>query len=300
MSSIGQETTLTVNPCTPYGAVIRGLDIAKGALAAGQVTELLAYLDEYHVLIFRGHSSPEDAKYLEFVSSFGEVELTDIVPNQVRPERPEIVIISNDVKEGASIGPAQSASALDWHSDYCWQERVSQIGSIEALELPVSGGGETWFSNMYAVYEALDPAVRERLWSLSGLHIRDTTSPQYEGSAYQPLRQAEHPLVMTHPSSGRRALYVNHFYTARILGLSEVESRSMLDEFFALANEPRFIYEHHWELGDLVIWDQLGLVHGRNPFDTKERRCMRQITVAVSNIEAPWPVRTGTCVQLAQ
>ena len=280
---MGSIAELTLTPLMPFGAILRGVDIGSRSLELAETEQIQSYLDEFHVLVFRGHESPTDAEYIQFISNFGDVPVNDVVPEQVRAGYPEIIVVSNIVENGKRIGTGQAARRLDWHTDYCWQERVSKVGALEAVELPNSAGGETCFANMYAVYEAVDSELRNRLLTLSALHVRDSVA--VHDVDIQALRQAEHPMIVTHPRTGQKAIYVNRFFTKKIPALTEDESQSLLDSLFSLMSESRFIYEHHWELGDIVLWDQLGLVHSRKPYDESERRYMRQITALIGECE---------------
>jgi taurine dioxygenase/pentalenolactone F synthase len=277
-----------VTPLEPFGAVVTGLDVRRQPEQS--VMERLEHdLDEHHVLVFRGHSAPSDAELVRFVGSFGELERPDVVPDQVSSDAPQIVHISNEVENGAYVGPSQTTRSLDGHSDYCWQDRVSSIGALDAVAVP-DLGGETWFSNMYAVFDSLEPGLREWLQRLTAMHVRDTTSSQFREAKPQALRKAEHPLVMIHPTTHRRAIYVNTMYTNRIVELAPDESDELLEGLFLLMSQPEYVYEHRWKIGDLVLWDQLGLVHGRKAFDVNQRRYMRQITTLVADPAAPWAV----------
>jgi len=118
-----------VTPLEPFGAVVTGLDVRRQPEQS--VMERLEHdLDEHHVLVFRGHSAPSNAELVRFVGSFGELETPDVVPDQVSSDAAQIVHISNDVENGAYVGPSQTTRSLDGHSDYCWQHRVSSIARL--------------------------------------------------------------------------------------------------------------------------------------------------------------------------
>jgi alpha-ketoglutarate-dependent taurine dioxygenase len=141
---------------------------------------------------------------------------------------------------------------------------------------------------MYAVFDSLEPVLGEWLQGLTARHVRDTTSSQFRQAKLEALRKAEHPLVMVHPTTHRCAIYVNTMFTNRIVELAPDESDRLLERLFLLMSQPEYVYEHRWKIGDLVLWDQLGLVHGRKPFEVNQRRYMRQITTLVADPAAPW------------
>jgi pentalenolactone F synthase len=217
---------------------------------------------------------------VRFLRHFGELSVNEAVdPGYLRPGFPEIIIISNIVDHGQRIGAAADVKGLDWHTDYCWQERVSVVGALEAVEIPPEGGA-TSFVNMYAVYEALEPELRERVDGLRASH-------EIAGTEVSEAR-AEHPLVATNPVSGRRALYLNSHFTKRLIGMDAEEGDTLLRRLVNFSISPQFTYEHKWQLADLVLWDQIGLIHARMPYGERERRYMRQITVLAKDAGAPW------------
>lgn len=281
-----QDSHYEVEPMTPFGAVVRGLDLSRD-LELEEVTEIQDALNEHHVLVFRGHTPPTDPEYVRFTANFGEVAVNDVVPDQVRPGYPEIIVISNIIEDGKRIGAGRGAERLDWHSDYCWAEQISKFACLEAMEIP-SEGGETWFGNMYAFHDALPEDVVRRLEGLQAVHETDAAGYYQEGTE-NPIRRAVHPLIIENPLTGRRAIYANHFYTRRILDVPEEESQELLNMIFEEAMHKQFIYEHQWQVGDLVMWDEVGLVHGRNPYDEGERRYMRQITALIDEPASYWP-----------
>jgi taurine dioxygenase len=290
---------LSIKPISPIGALVTGLEFS-GPLDESEATRLRSLLNEHQVLVFRGHVPPSDAEYSQFVSNFGAPVLdaplemgregVESFHNTIlRPENPEILMLTNNiVQDGREIGyTGVGAKGLGWHTDYCWADEIAEIGALDA-QIITSWGGQTCFANMYAVYESLSSQMKTKIENLTGLHELHNKVDHHEEGAGPPIRSAEHPLVITNPYTGRRALYVNPLYTTKIVGLPQGESAALLNEFFELALTPKFIYQHEWQVGDLVIYDQFGLIHARMPFDEDEPRYMRQISLAVADKNAPW------------
>ena len=218
-----------VEPLLPFGAIVSGVEF-ECDVAEPEVSELRALLAQRHVLVFRGHRALQDSHYVRFLRHFGELSVNDAVdPNYLRPGFPEIIVISNIVENGRQVGAARDTSGLEWHTDYCWRDRVSVAGALEAVEIP-SEGGETCFVNMYAVYDALEPAVQERVKGLRALH--EIATAEISEAA------AEHPLVATNPSSGLRSLYVNPLFTRRLIGTNAQEGETLLRSLIDFAMSP--------------------------------------------------------------
>ena len=277
-SKIRQDGTFTIGTLLPFGAMVTGMEFSSD-VTISELSELRRLLNEHHVLVFRGHRAPKDSEYVRFLRHFGELSTNEAVdPGYLRPGFPEIIVISNIVENGKKIGAAQDVKGLDWHTDYSWQDRVSVAGALESVETPHSGG-ETCFVNMYAVYEALEPALRTKVDGLRALH-------EIKGTELRDA-SAEHPLVATNPISGRRALYINPHFTTKLIGIDEGEGERLLLRLIDISMSSQFLYKHSW-LSDLVLWDQIGLIHARMPYRENERRYMRQITVLAEDASAPW------------
>jgi taurine dioxygenase len=151
---------------------------------------------------------------------------------------------------------------------------------LYALEVP-STGGNTLFANGYAAYATLPDGIKRRIEGRKALNAYD-----YDSAAMKRgTRLAEgvpsyaHPVVRTHPATGRKALYVNRLMTVRIEGLSEPESNELLATLFDHQERHEFIYEHVWRPGDLLMWDNRCTLHARTDFNPNERRLMRRVTI---------------------
>ncbi|MFC7615517.1 TauD/TfdA dioxygenase family protein [Actinokineospora soli] len=282
------------------GAVVRDAELS-GGIGADDLARVWAALDEHLVLVFRGHRDPTDEELLAFGRNFGHIPRTGLTAG-ANPDHNEILIISNVVRDGEKIGVGD-ANWMDWHTDYSFRPAVSQIGVLAAVELPPSGGGETVFTDMYSTFESLPDNLRARLLTYRARHalrsgyeevIVDELQGEITIDPDEPLISPDggtatiHPVVARNPRTGRRSLYVNPLNTKQILELDQADSDKLLAELFATAGAPEFTYAHPWEPGDIVLWDQLGLVHARKPFDPAERRILRKVVTIFDDPVAPW------------
>jgi pentalenolactone F synthase len=295
---------MDISPITgsSLGAVVRGADLS-GNIDAGQIADIWSALDEHLVLVFRGHKDPSDEELMAFGRNFGHIPRTGLTTG-AKPDHNEILIISNIVENDQKIGVG-NAEWMDWHTDYSFRPRVSRIGFLAAVELPPSGGGETMFTDMYSAYESLPDDLRRRLNSYRARHAlragyEDVIEEEHQGEVLigdldtETLISPEggtatvHPLIARNPRTGRRAVYVNPLNTKRILELDPAASKELLQTLFGKAGEPSLTYAHDWVAGDIVMWDQLGLVHARRPYDPAERRNLRKVVTIFADPAEPW------------
>jgi len=245
------------------GAEVRGLDL-RHPLSAEMVSRLRAAFLDYCVLLFRDQQIGEEDQ-VRFSRYFG-----DPVPHvREQPDRPvkEIFVVSNVEEDGKPLG-ALGYEEISFHSDLSYLHQPGSISILYAVEVPPSGG-ETMWVNGYAAYDALAEDLKERVTRLRAVH-------QHPRPQQNPSVPASHPVIRTHPETGRKVLYVNPQFTKSIEGLSEGESRELLDRLMAHATEPRFIWTHRWRAGDLVMWDNRCTMHRREAFDNRQRRVMKR------------------------
>jgi len=169
---------------------------------------------------------------------------------------------------------------MQFHTDQCHQEIPAKASMLYAIEIP-SVGGNTLFANAYLAYETLSADIRRRIDGRKALNAYD-----YDTAAT--IRKSEvpdgapcyaHPVVRTHPATGRKALYVNRLMTRRIEGLDAQESEELLTLLFDHQEQPKFIYEHVWRPGDILMWDNRCTLHARTDFPAGERRLLRRVTI---------------------
>jgi taurine dioxygenase len=264
------------------GAELRGLDLRD--IDAAQFAAIEQAFHDHGVLLVRGQRL-SDQDLIAFSRRFGDL---DWAPVQETGRRfveglPEIYIVSNVLVNGEPIGSLGAGEAV-WHTDMSYLEVPPMASMLYAIEVPPSGGN-TSFCSMVAAYAALPEALKRRI---DGLTIKHDGT--YNSGGY--LRQgvtatddprtspgALHPLVCIHPDTGRRMLYLGRRRNAYLEGLELAESEALLDELWEVAARPEFAWEHVWQVGDLVLWDNRSTMHRRDPFDATARRIMHRTQI---------------------
>jgi alpha-ketoglutarate-dependent taurine dioxygenase len=283
-------TTLIPNPAllTPtgaaLGAVVHGVD-ASGPLGADTILALKQGLLDHHILIFEGQDLSE-AQLKSFATYFGSVFSpppdVPVLASKEGGATPEIVLVAN--VDGGYTGHQE----LTAHSDHHWAPLPSAGSLLYALEVPPKGG-DTSFYNMHLAHETLDAATRRRIQGLSlvtynpFLYAEGEARPKYR-STPKPLISPvfPHPLVRTHPNSGKKILYLDASTEVEVVGLPASEGEALIAELRAhIANE-RFRYTHRWDVGDIVYWDNQAVLHARSAFDPNARRVLKRISLAGS------------------
>src|SRR6516225_5340257 len=167
---------------------------------------------------------------------------------------------------------------MHFHTDQCHQEIPAKATLLYAIEVP-SKGGNTLFSNADSAYEALPEDLQRRMAGRRALNAY-TSDTTLRSASYDDARSScWHPVVRTHPATGRKALYVNRLMTREIEGLPRAESDALLEKLFDHQEQQQFIYEHVWRPGDLLMWDNRCTLHARTDFPAGERRLLRRVTI---------------------
>lgn len=273
---------LTINSLSPVlGAEVVGLDLSS-PISDAEFTELnQAWLDHNGVLVIRDQTLTPD-EHIAFSKRLGELEV-HVVGQFLLDGYPEIYRVSTKVDDdGRPMGNPESGRY--WHSDLSYLERPSKASLLYALELPPSGG-DTMLASMYAAYDSLSPTMKGMLDGLTAVHdlghvgrLFSTGGPNQEQTAETP--PVEHPIVRTHPETGRKALFVNPGFTTHIVQLARSESGALLEFLFAHATKPEFVYRHRWRLNDLLVWDNRCTVHHAvHDFHGTGHRHMHRTTV---------------------
>lgn len=273
--------SVEVRPLTAScGAEIHGVDLSR-PLDDSAYHVLRAALLEHGVIFFRDQHL-DDVAHNAFAARFGQ---PDIFPFGERPtpEVPSVHVIAFD---GAA--DAEGKGADEWHADVTFIPTPPMGTVLRAVELPPYGG-DTCFANMSAAFDALSPAVRELIDGLTAMHDYRVFAPKLfrtdpEGAADKLQTRAksnppvEHPVVRTHPESGRKVLFVNRNYTARIVGLTERENEVLLPYLFDHARDPMFQCRFRWSPGSVAFWDNR-LVQHYAVADYRGRRRMHRVVI---------------------
>ena len=262
------------------GAFVENVDLSE-PLSPELVNTLKSGLGEHGVLFFRDQDIDPDA-HQAFAESLGNIDINRFF--KPVDGHPKIAEVRKEPDQKYAIGE-------DWHTDHSY-DQIPALGSILlARELP-SRGGDTMFSNMYAAYEALSDGLKEVLDGLQANHssrhrfgyqsAANKNSRDTGGRLGNPdlaTQDAVHPVVITHPISGKKALYVNRAFTLGFVGWTEAESKALLDFLYNHASQPEFTYRFEWAPGSVAMWDNRATWHKALNDYHGERRLMHRITI---------------------
>ena len=279
------ETTATALHQKPASFAVRQLSPALGAEILGvdlrdpiddaRKQNLLDAWHQHLVILLRNQTLDEDTQ-VRFAETFGSpAKITS--GRTFSLKHPSVMLISNIREDGKPIG-ALPDGEMNFHTDQCHQAIPAKASMLYAIEIP-SQGGNTLFSNAYTAYETLPEDIKHRIAGRRALNAYDKDSTlrtaKYDdaGSSYR------HPVVRTHPATGRKALYVNRLMTREIEGLPREESDAILQQLFDHQEQPKFVYEHVWRPGDILMWDNRCTLHARTDFSAGERRLLRRVTI---------------------
>jgi taurine dioxygenase len=264
------------------GAEIRNLDLRN--LSDSEFDSIHdAWLNHLVVLLRAQQLTDEDL--IRFSRRLGNLDWAPVQETGRRfvEGHPEIYVVSNVIENGVPIGSLGAGEAV-WHTDMSYLETPPKASLLYALEVP-RAGGNTYFCNMYLAYQHLPASLKRRA---SGLQVKHDGTYNSGGYVRQGLTAvndpltspgAYHPLVVTHPETGRRALYLGRRRNAYLGGLSLVESEALLDELWSYATRDEIVWHNEWHPGDVVLWDNRCTMHRRDPFDPESRRILHRTQI---------------------
>ena len=264
------------------GAEISGIDLSK-TVAQHDVDAIEAAWRERLVVVFHGQKL-SDPELIAFSRRFGELDPPGANPygEPFLKEFPELNVISNVVENGKAIGGLGDGEAV-WHADMTYVDVPPKAAMLHALEVPPpEAGGNTYFANMFDAYHSLPADLKKAVEGKTAVHDASRNSAGLLRRGYKEVTDvretvgARHPLVRTDAKTGRKALFLGRRPNAYILGLGVAESEALLDALWAHATQPRFAMCHEWKVGDLLMWNNLSVLHRRDPFDPKTRRVMHR------------------------
>jgi taurine dioxygenase len=269
------------------GAEIHGVDFSS-PLTTAALEQIQDAWTKYLVLRFRGMPSLSADDLIAFSKNFGKLDARPIGSSDKNQyfevDKPEITIISNVVVDGKPIGGLGAYEAV-WHSDMTYVDLPPKASCLYAIEIPPNGGN-TYFVNMYKAYDTLSDDLKNRIASLSCVHDASRNSAGELRKGFVDIDDptktvgAHHPLVRMHPVSKKKCLFLGRRRGAYVSGLSLADSEALLDQLWAHATEPRFMWGQEWQLGDLVMWDNRCAMHRREAFDPSTRRSMLRTQIS--------------------
>lgn len=274
------------------GAVVR--DARLSALGDGEWRRIEDAFHRHAVLVF-----PEvhlrEAEHIAFIRRFGPLERT----LSQRTERQEISLLSNVGKDGAVAKPDDKLGLFlkgnrSWHTDSSFKKVGAKASLLRAVEVPANGGDTEW-ADMRAAWDALDLETQQRLEGLTAVHSYAWSQGQQVGGAtiltsaeWDALPPVEHPVVRTHPATGRKNLYVGR-HASHVVGMEVERGRALLRQLTDDACQPPRLFRHQWRRGDLAVWDNRCVLHRGHPWSFAERRVMKRTTVAGEG-DNPWAI----------
>jgi taurine dioxygenase len=262
------------------GSEVGGIDLAK-PVTQDDINTIERVWRDRLVVVFRGQKL-SDPQLIAFSRNFGALDPPGPNPygEPFNKRHPELNVISNVVEDGKPIGNLGDGEAV-WHADMTYVDVPPKAAMLHSLEVPPIGGN-TYFANMFAAYETIPSDLRKAAEGKIAVHDASTNSAGMLRKGYKKVTDvrdvagAHHPLIRTEAKTGRRALFLGRRPNAFVLGLDVSESEALLDALWAHATEPRFAMCHEWNVGDLLMWNNLSVLHRRDPFDPKSRRIMHR------------------------
>jgi taurine dioxygenase len=267
----------------PLGAEIDHVDLSE-PLSGPDLRTIEAAWRTRLVVVGRGQRL-SDPKLLTFSRQFGELDPPGPNPygEPFNKRFPEINVISNVVEDGRPIGNLGAGEAV-WHADMTYIDVPPKAAILHALEVPAAGGN-TYFADMYAAYDGLPAVLKRAVEDKIAIHDASRNSAGLLRKGYKDVtdvRQtpgARHPLVRTDAATGRKALFLGRRPNSYVTGMAVAASDALLDALWEHATQPRFTFCHEWRTGDLLMWNNLAVLHRRDPFDPGARRVMHRTQI---------------------
>jgi taurine dioxygenase len=246
--------SIEVRKLTPtIGAEVFGVDLG-GQIGNQQFQEIHQALLDNLVIFFRDQRMTPD-QHKAFGARFGKLHIHPNAPKLIEGH-PEILVIKADENSKRVAGEV-------WHSDVSCDEEPPMGSILHINEVPANGGGDTMFANMYAAYDALSEPMRHFLCGLTAMHesLKSANHQFREKREDQRFPAAEHPVIRTHPETGRKALFVNRGFTTRIVQLARAESDALLEMLFRHVETPSFSCRFKWRPNSVAFWDNRAAQH---------------------------------------
>lgn len=275
------KQTINVKPLERFGAQISGVDLAQPQ-SESAIAQLRQLWSKHGVIVFRDQGELQEQDLVRFSRYFGNLEI-HVRREYLSPDNPEVLYVSNktDGDSGRAIG-ILSDHEVGWHHDQIYLERPALGSLLFSVEIPATGGN-TEFINLADAYDALPSTRRDELDNLRAVQSYAYFNGQWSEptSEDQATRtpDIDHPLIRTHPETGRKAIYADPGMTVKIKDVDHDKGREILDSLFKHAIADEFRYSHEWRLGDAVMWDNASTMHRRGEFDSSASRLMKRTTI---------------------
>ena len=272
----GSTSDITIDPKSPtIGAEIDGIDLRED-LSDDAIGLIRRALLDHKVLFFRDQDITTD-QHLAFARRFGELEIHPFATN--KPDHPEVLAITHDADNpGRENG---------WHSDVTWRLQPSLGSILRCVEAPAVGG-DTLFADMYAAYDGLPARIKERVEGRVARHdfahfrirLRNRGASDAEiAEMEERYPNPEHPVIRTHPETGRKGIYVNNAFTQEIVGMDPDESAELLQVLYAQAQFPEYQVRFTWRENSIAFWDNRSCQHYAVSDYWPNRRRVERVTI---------------------
>jgi taurine dioxygenase len=264
------------------GAEVRDIDVGApmSEQAFGEIYK--AFLDN-GILLFRDQDITRE-QHIEFSRRFGELDRHEALPRDQHPKYPELLMVTNEPKADGSPSDTKY-TGRQWHSDMSFTT-VPSLGSLLKSYAVPEVGGDTLFANMYMAYDALSDGMKKLIAGLHGIHLSGTRKLANDDTGVVRAEEQKRinppvaqPVVRVHPETGRKALYIGE-KVKRFEGMTESESKPLIDYLVGHATRAEFLYRHQWKKNDIVAWDNRCVMHqALGDFDETQLRHMERTTV---------------------
>lgn len=265
-----------------FAAEVRGVKLWE-PLASADLERLRRLYAEHGVLVFRRQCLSEH-EYADFCASFGSLERT-VRTDWASRIRPEVGLITNLKDSSGNALGGLGDGELKWHSDQSYMANPATGAGLYAVEI-ANQGGRTYWANLIDAYAALPESLKQAVEGKNAVFRYQKRLNLYKGDDQKLPEEGRkrtpdviHPLVHTHPLTGKKALYLDPTTSIGIVGMPDPEADQLLDELAELATRPEFVYAHDWQVGDTLLWSNGFLLHRRDPFPPTERRLMKRTTI---------------------
>jgi len=280
---------ISTKPLTDSDFVVEvaGVDLSEPQ-DAETIAEMRAALGKHSVLVFRQQSLTSEQQ-IAFTRNFGELEI-HLVRQYLMPEHPEIIVLSSVGAGG--VKPTANGGAY-WHSDISYRAKPPLGSILYGIEVPPEGGN-TLFADMYGAYDTLSDDLKRKIEGRNAVHSylerfnamrnidrshKGKDKFELDNEQQESFPPVLHPIVRTHPESGRKALYVNDGFTIGIDGMDDDEGKALLRDLNIHATREPLVYSHPWQPGDVVFWDNRSTMHCATSYDPAFTRTMHRTTI---------------------
>jgi len=264
------------------GAEVCDIDVGRPMTEQGFGEIYKAFLD-HGILLFRNQDISRE-QHIEFSRRFGELDRHEALPRDQHPKYPELLMVTNEPKADGSPSDTKY-TGRQWHSDMSFTT-VPSLGSLLKSYAVPEVGGDTLFANMYMAYDALSDGMKKLIAGLHGIHLSGTRKLANDDTGVVRAEEQKRinppvaqPVVRVHPETGRKALYIGE-KVKRFEGMTESESKPLIDYLVGHATRAEFLYRHQWKKNDIVAWDNRCVMHqALGDFDETQLRHMERTTV---------------------